>query len=252
MKANTDARSGVKVDLDLNGLDWPACKRLSYRCAPGNCPHFHDSPAVSGKNFASEWRRNAAPACTLPMKNTYYHVGSPDEIATILRDGFVDNMKTAKQRGRRNWRGVCIADSPTEPDPDYPHNQLLEITFHTQVNTSKWRLVIPEVRAFWNPFIIPARVLNKHARVRLPSSEEWEQAWDKYKVAQADKMREELTAAGFIERAKDSQGQLMYRDGKPLWQWSQKTRSINPEDKVKAVFKAALMFPPFPPSDRWS
>jgi hypothetical protein len=78
------------------------------------------APVVSGKKFANERRRNCPPACTLPMKNTYYHVGSTDEIGTILCDGFVNNMKAVKQRGGRDWRGICIDDSPTKPNPVYP------------------------------------------------------------------------------------------------------------------------------------
>ena len=55
--------------------------------------------------------------------NIYYHSGSRIYIKTVLRDGFAD--KRIKQLDRC---GVYVADSPGEPDPDYPDDQLLEIT----------------------------------------------------------------------------------------------------------------------------
>ena len=55
--------------------------------------------------------------------NTYYYSGTSDEIETILRDGFVDNIEE-RNTGRR---GVYVGDAPGEPDPDYPDDELLEI-----------------------------------------------------------------------------------------------------------------------------
>jgi hypothetical protein len=132
------------------------------------------------------------------MKTTYYHVDSPDEIAIILHEGFADDV-IDKQRNR--W-GVYMMDSPTKPDPDYPNNELLEIVFQAQVNLSRWRLLIPEKPAQWNEWVIPARVLNKHARVRLLALPEWELAWDQYRLNQIVELGRILLQQGSLNTPK--------------------------------------------------
>jgi hypothetical protein len=94
--------------------------------------------------------------------NTYYYSDSSDEIETILCGGFVDNMK---ERGTGRL-GVYVCDSPGEPDPDYPDDQILEIILSEQIDTSDWRPVLPENPCSWQEWLISARILNKHASVR--------------------------------------------------------------------------------------
>ena len=111
--------------------------------------------------------------------NTYYYSGTSDEVETILHDGFVDNTKE-RNTGRL---GVYVGDAPGGPDPEYPDDHLLEITLPGEIDTSKWRLVLPE-KPCWQEWLIPASTLNKHARVRKLRKDQWEQAWTKYKDAQ--------------------------------------------------------------------
>ena len=117
---------------------------------------------------------------TKPPMNTYYYSGTSDEIETILHDGFVDNIEE-RNTGRL---GVYVGDAPGEPDPEYPDDHLLEITLPGEIDTSKWRLVLPEKPCRWQEWLIPATTLNKHARVRKLRKDQWEQAWAKYKDAQ--------------------------------------------------------------------
>ena len=77
--------------------------------------------------------------------NTYYHSGASGEIETILHDGFVDNIEE-RNTGRR---GVYVGDAPGEPGPDFPGDQVLEITLPEQIDTSNWRLVVPEKTCRW-------------------------------------------------------------------------------------------------------
>ena len=111
--------------------------------------------------------------------NTYYYSGTSDEIETILHDGFVDYIEE-RNTGRL---GVYVGDAPGEPDPEYPDDNLLEITLPGEIDTSKWRLVLPE-KPCWHEWLIPASTLNKHARVRKLRKDQWENAWTKYKDAQ--------------------------------------------------------------------
>ena len=156
------------------------------------------------------------------MNNIYYHSGDADEIQAILHDGFIDNLK----RRDTGKRGFYIADAPGKPDPEYLNKQLLEISLPPQIDISKWILVILEKPAQWNEWVIPAKILNKDARVRRLSPEEWEQAWAKYKEVQLTQAQEELTAEGLLEHARDSAEKLMYRNGQPVWCLSEKARAL--------------------------
>jgi len=98
----------------------------------------------------------------------------------ILRDGFVDNIEE-RNTGRL---GVYVGDAPGEPDPDFPDDQVLEITLPEQIDTSNWRLVVPEKPCRWQEWLIPVRVFNEHGSVRQLRRDEWENAWTKYKDAQ--------------------------------------------------------------------
>jgi hypothetical protein len=153
--------------------------------------------------------------------NTYYYVGTSDEIETILRDGFLDSTKE-RATGRL---GIYVADSPGELNPDYPDEQLLEITLPGQIDTSKWSLVWPENPCSWQEWLIPASTLNKHARVRKLNKDQWEQALAKYKHAQQLKTKEAwdaLVAEGLLIVARDSEGRPVYRNGKLVYKLSEK------------------------------
>jgi hypothetical protein len=191
-------------------------------------------------------------ASITPHKTTYYYFGDTDEITAILRDGFIDEWKT-KRHGKRNRLGVYVTDSPGEPDPNHPENQILEITLPARIDTSEWRLVIPESPpCCWQEWVIPAEILNKHATLRYLSSEEWERTGAQHRRAHVGELREELTAAGLLEHAKDSTGQLMYRNGQPVFRVTEKALRLKPEDMEAAleeVAKAAEAFPPPPITD---
>jgi len=153
--------------------------------------------------------------------NTYYYSGTSDEIETILRNGFVDNIKE-RNTGRL---GVYVGDTPGEPDPEYPDDHLLEITLPGEIDTSKWNLVLPENPCSWQEWLIPASTLNKHARVRKLRKDQWENAWTKYKDAQRLKTIEgldALAAAGLLIVARDAQGRPMYRNGEFVYKLSEK------------------------------
>ena len=104
----------------------------------------------------------------------YYYVGDVNEIEAVLHgDGFSD---TDIGEGRS---GVYIADTPGEPNPDFPLDQVLEVTFPTGINLDNWRLLvkIPEKSCLWHEWLIPAKILNKHARVSLLTKDQWAQTW---------------------------------------------------------------------------
>jgi hypothetical protein len=104
------------------------------------------------------------------MKNIYYHVGSVDEIQVILRNGFIDI--TTRINGLLK-RGVYIADAPGEPDPGFLDDQLLEITLSSEIDLRKWRVVLTlpgKNPCSWAEWIVPANVLNNHAKLRLLTS----------------------------------------------------------------------------------
>jgi len=159
------------------------------------------------------------------MKNIYYHVGSVDEIQVILRNGFIDI--TTRINGLLK-RGVYIADAPGELDSDYPLDQLLEITLPPEIDLRKWRLVfvIPEKPCRWQEWIVPADLLNKQARVRLLTNQEWEGLWANIlqprRAGELMRAFDSLVADGYLEIARDSEGQPIYRNGDPAYIWSEK------------------------------
>jgi hypothetical protein len=46
-------------------------------------------------------------------------------------------------------RTIYVGDAPGEPGPDFPGDQVLEITLPEQIDTSNWRLVVPEKPCRW-------------------------------------------------------------------------------------------------------
>jgi hypothetical protein len=77
--------------------------------------------------------------------DTYCYTGSPDAIEAILRSGFVDETKCKPKASE----GVYITDFPGGLDPDYPDDQLFEITLpaHIVAVTFDWQPVITDGRA---------------------------------------------------------------------------------------------------------
>jgi hypothetical protein len=115
------------------------------------------------------------------MNNIYYHVGDADEIQAILRDGFSNG--TAQIDGLLK-RGVYIMGATGSTDPDYPNDQLLEITLPPEIDLRKWRIIFTlpgKNPCSWAEWIVPAKILNKHAKTRLLTKDQWVQTWARYK-----------------------------------------------------------------------
>jgi hypothetical protein len=165
----------------------------------------------------------------LTMNNICYHSGDADEIHAILRNGFID---TAKQIDGLLKQGVYITDAPGEPDQEYPRDQLLEITLAPEIDLRKWRImyVIPGKPCRWAEWIVPAALLNKHGQLRLLTGQEWKGLWAKHLAhRRADELMrafDKLVADGYLEIARDAQGQPIYRRGEPSYIWSEKGRQL--------------------------
>jgi hypothetical protein len=141
------------------------------------------------------------------MNLTYYYCDKSGEIEAILRDGFTDTVTNTSN----GIRGVYLAEAPGEPDPEYLDDQLLEITLSSQVDISHFELIAPN--ATWREWVVPACILNRYGRVRPLRDDQWKEAWTKWRAQMVTKALEELVKLGFLEPAKDSEGQLMYRNG---------------------------------------
>jgi len=87
--------------------------------------------------------------------------------------------------------------------------QLLEISLPAEIDISPFEIFAPGAR--WREWSVPANIINQYGKTRLLPDDERYQAPLK-----------ELVAEGFFEQAKDSQGQLIYRDGKPVWRITEK------------------------------
>jgi hypothetical protein len=124
--------------------------------------------------------------------------------------------------------GVYIADNSGRPDPDFPDDVLLEIKLPEVIDVSPWELILPaDRRADYGEWVVPSVILNKHAKLRLISKEEWNQLWAHHKEARVEQTAEihrELVAEGLLEHAKDAHGQLLYRNGQPVWRITPKGR----------------------------
>jgi hypothetical protein len=151
------------------------------------------------------------------VNNIYYHVGDADEIQAILRHGFSNG--TAQIDGRLK-KGIYLMGATGSTDPDYPLDQMLEITLPPQIDLSKWQLpaVIPGKRLCrWAEWIVPAKVLNRHAKLRVLTNQEWEELWTifcaHHGAEQAMRNFDSFIAEGLLEPARDSRGQVIYIDG---------------------------------------
>jgi hypothetical protein len=118
------------------------------------------------------------------MNHTYYYIGSSAEVEAILRNGFIDNELPSIGR-----RGVYVADSPGEPDRDYPDGPLLEIILPADIDACQWEVVPPKAPprplgyAHWREWLIPARILNQYGKIRPLRKDQWDFLWAKYNDA---------------------------------------------------------------------
>jgi len=181
----------------------------------------------------------------------YYHSGPADEIQAILRDGFTDITATIDGQLKR---GVYITDAPGERDPAYPRDQLLEITLPPEIDLRKWRLVfvIPEKPCRWLEWIVPSDRLNTNARVRLLTSQEWEELWVKYiaprRAHELMRAFDSLVRDGYLEAARDAQGQPIYRRGQPIYRRGEPIcRRGEPGSEKGRQLEASGQEPPPPP-----
>jgi len=163
------------------------------------------------------------------MNNLYYHSDDIEEIQAILRDGFTDITKRIDGLLKR---GVYIADAPGEWDQEFPDDQLLEITLPPEIDLRQWRVVyvIPGKPCRWNEWIVPADLLNKHAKLRLLTNLEWKELWSKYSAYKRAKelMRvfDHFVANGYLEIARDPKGEPVFRRGEQAYVWSEKSRKL--------------------------
>jgi hypothetical protein len=128
----------------------------------------------------------------------YYCSKTTEETHAILRDGFINDLE---------YKGIsCIylADTPGA----WPHEQPLEISLPAEIDISSFEIAPQSPFRGW---YVPAGIINQYGKTRLlPDDERYQAPLD---IPEALK---ELVAEGFFEQVKDSQGQLIYRDGKPV------------------------------------
>src|SRR6267143_885570 len=126
----------------------------------------------------------------------YYCSKTTEETHAILRDGFINDLQ---------YKGIsCIylADTPAA----WLGEQLLEISLPGEIDISPFEIA---PGAPWRGWCVPAGIINQYGKTRLLPDDERDQV--PLDITEALK---ELVAEGWLEQAKDSQGQLIYRDGK--------------------------------------
>jgi hypothetical protein len=137
----------------------------------------------------------------------YYASKTTEETDAILRDGFINNL---------DYKGIsCIylADSRGA----WPHEQVLEISLPAEIDISPFEAP----QAPWRGWYVPAGIINQYGKTRLlPDDERYQAPPD---IPEALKR---LVGEGWWERAKDSQGQLIYRDGKPVWRITEEGKAF--------------------------
>ncbi len=138
----------------------------------------------------------------------YYSSKTTEETHVILRDGFINDLE---------YKGIsCIylADTPGA----WPHEQPLEISLPAEIDISPFEIA---PQAPFRGWCVPAGIINQYGKTRLLPDDEGYQA--RFVTTEALK---ELVAQGFFEQVKDSQGQLIYRDGKPVWRITEKGKAF--------------------------
>ncbi len=144
------------------------------------------------------------------------------ETRFILRRGSISGIYLAgtpapqqllemSKKGIHTW-GIYLAGTPGAA-------QLLEITLPVGIDISSFEIFTPG--AEWREWCVPADIINQYRKIRHLSESEFEQAWYHSII----ETRKELTAEGLLEHAKGEHGQLLYRDGKPVWRLTEKGRA---------------------------
>jgi hypothetical protein len=140
----------------------------------------------------------------------YYCSKTTEEAHAILCDGFINDSK---------YKGICgiyLVDAPAAK----PGEQLLEISLPAEIDISPFEIFAPGApRREW---CVPVGIINQYGKTRQVSDDERDQA----QFERIIEVRNELVAEGFFEQAKDSQGQLIYRDGKPVWRITEKGKAF--------------------------
>jgi hypothetical protein len=108
---------------------------------------------------------------------TYYYIKESTQIEAILRDGFLDEYKDTTT----GINGVYLADSPGAPDPEYPDDQLLEITLPPEISISQFEAFKHcKGDTRWREWVLPAELLNECAEVRVVPNTEWSTRWKQW------------------------------------------------------------------------
>jgi len=138
----------------------------------------------------------------------YYCSKTTEETHAILRDGFINDLE---------YKGIsCIYLD--ESRGAWPHEQVLEISLPAEIDISPFEI---DPQSPFRGWYVPAGIINQHGKTRLvPDDERYQVTLD---ITGALKG---LVVEGWLERAKDSQGQLIYRDGKPVWGITEKYKAF--------------------------
>jgi len=107
---------------------------------------------------------------------------------------------------------IYLADAPAAKEAE----QLLEISLPGEINITSFEIFAPGAR--WREWCVPADIINRYGKTRQLPDDEREQAL----CERIMEVRKELVTDGLLEQAKDSQGQLIYRNGKPVWRLTEK------------------------------
>jgi hypothetical protein len=117
-----------------------------------------------------------------------YCTNTGAECAAILRDGFSDEPELKPSTGKI---GVYLSDCPGEPDPDYPDDQLLEITLPPEISISQYEIFVPKEGTRWREFVVPAHILNESAEIYSVPKTEWDQKLRQWKKQWIDSQTSE-------------------------------------------------------------
>ena len=152
------------------------------------------------------------------MINTYYYVNTSAEVEAILRDGFINECKETTT----GISGVYLADSPGEPDPEYPNDQLLEIILPPEISISQFELFKEGAR--WREWLVPAGLLNECAEIRVLPKAQWAQKCRGDYCKRMMQAFDYLIADGYLVLSLDSEGQPMFRNGEPVYKLTEDRR----------------------------
>ena len=151
------------------------------------------------------------------MINTYYSVSTNAEVERILRDGFINEYKETTT----GISGVYLANSPGEPDPEYPDDQLLEITLPPEISISQFEVFKKcKENTPWREWVLPAGLLNECGEVHLVPKVEWGERWRQWVERSAEPIIIKLCGAilSVFPHSISRKGRrvLFYRTGREL------------------------------------